>query len=245
VTLSLGALGIRGVVLDIEGTTTPIAFVYDVLFPYARERLASHLEAHVRPEQRADLVAGLADEHAEELARGDDPPDLPDTSDASLVRYLTWMMDRDRKSPALKLLQGWIWELGYADGTLKGEVYPDVPPALTRWQDDGLTVAIYSSGSVLAQQLIFGHSTLGDLTGAIDAYFDTAVGPKRAVQSYGKIAERLGLEPTTVLFVSDVVAELEAARAAGLRTALCVRRGNAAQPPSTDVIIRSFDEIRP
>jgi enolase-phosphatase E1 len=151
-------------------------------------------------------------------------------------------MDRDRKSTGLKSLQGKVWEEGYRTGALRGEVYDDVPRALSRWRGEGRRIAIYSSGSVLAQKLLFAHTRSGDLTPFIDAWFSTTTGPKREGASYARIAQALDLPPPAILFVSDVVPELDAARSAGMATALAVRSGEA--PPSGHGTIRSLDEIR-
>jgi enolase-phosphatase E1 len=151
-------------------------------------------------------------------------------------------MDRDRKSTALKSVQGRIWEEGYRSGRLQGQVYPDVPRAFARWRAQGREAAIFSSGSVLAQKLLFSRSDAGDLTPYLRAYFDTATGAKGDAESYRKIARALGREPPAVLFLSDVIAELNAARAAGLQTALCVRAG-AAPAPADHPVVRSFDEV--
>jgi enolase-phosphatase E1 len=153
-------------------------------------------------------------------------------------------MDRDQKSTALKALQGRVWQEGYRRGDLTGVVYEDVPRAFERWRGQGKRVAIFSSGSVLAQRLLFAHSGAGDLTGHLSGYYDTTTGGKRDVESYGRIAARLACPAPDVLFVSDVVAELDAARAAGMQTALCVREAGAAEPAAHPVV-RSFDEISP
>ena len=160
-----------------------------------------------------------------------------------MASYVESLMDRDRKSPGLKLLQGLIWEDGYRAGVLKGEVFADVPPALQRWRDAGVDVAIYSSGSELAQQLIFGSTADGDLTRFISRFFDTAVGAKNAPASYRRIAAELGRAPHRLLFISDVTSELDAAAAAGCAVALCVRPGNRPQPDHAYPTISSFDEI--
>jgi enolase-phosphatase E1 len=171
--------------------------------------------------------------------------DAPRWDDAdprgSAVRYAAWLMDRDRKSTALKSLQGRIWEGGFRSGALRAHVYPDVRPALQRWRGQGCRVAIFSSGSVLAQRLLFGHTREGDLTALLDAYFDTTTGPKREAESYARIAQALGVEPAAVLFVSDVAAELDAAREAGMRTALCAREA----PPGAAAhdVLTSFDAL--
>ena len=160
-----------------------------------------------------------------------------------MVAYVHWLMDRDRKSTGLKSLQGKIWEEGYRSGELKSEVYPDVPPAFEHWRRQEVELAIFSSGSVQAQRALFAHTAAGNLTRFIQAYFDTTTGPKTSPQSYERIAATLGRIPSEVLFVSDVSAELDAALAAGMRTALCVRTPGIL--PSTDVhrVIHSFDEL--
>ena len=246
-TVTLGTLGVRGVVLDIEGTTTPIAFVYQVLFPYARTHLREFLETHGPSGLVAGVAAQLREEHAADVARGDSPPPLPaDVTSGNAVDlepYVLWLMDRDRKSPGLKLLQGMIWQRGFADGTLRGELFPDVAPALERWHSDAIDVAIYSSGSVLAQRLIFGHTEAGDLTPAIREFFDATIGPKRAADSYRQIARTLDRPPAELLFLSDAHAELAAARAAGFKAMLCVRPGNPEPPRDEEAIVETFDEI--
>jgi len=247
VTYALGTLGVRGVVLDIEGTTTPISFVYDVLFPYARTHLREFLESHGATGLLAEVDRQLREEHAADIARGDAPPPLPaDVSSgnaADLEPYVLWLMDRDRKSPALKLLQGMIWQQGFADGTLRGELFPDVPAALERWRTSSIDVAIYSSGSVLAQRLIFGHTPAGDLTPRINQFFDATIGAKRSADSYRYIAAELRHDPAELLFLSDVHAELLAARAAGFQTMLCVRPGNPEPAREDEPVVQSFDEI--
>jgi enolase-phosphatase E1 len=240
--------GIRAILLDIEGTTTPIAFVHEVLFAYARSQVRKFLLEH---SSSAEVVADLAllrEEHAIDVKQNLQPPVLVDGSrDAdidSIVAYVNWLIDRDRKSTGLKSLQGKIWKQGYLEGTLKAQVFADVPPALERWRRAGLKISIFSSGSALAQKLLFAHTEAGDLTGFIGNYFDTTIGPKTDVQSYRRIAAALDVVASEVLFISDVVAELDAASGAGMQTLLCVRPGN--QPPESPVhyqIIQSFDEI--
>jgi enolase-phosphatase E1 len=237
----LAPAGTRAILLDVEGTTTPVDYVHQTLFPFARERVRAFLEAN-RDASRPD-VGLLRAEHAADLARGAAPPEWTDTA-AGVTAYVHWLMDQDRKSTGLKSLQGKIWAEGYRSGALRGEVYPDVPPALERWRQRGLRVAIFSSGSVLAQQLIFGHSTAGDLTPLLDSYFDTTVGAKRDAQSYVKIAAGLELEPAQVLFLSDTEAELDAAHAAGMRTGLCAR-GGAPPDGASHARVASFDAVLP
>lgn len=222
------------ILLDIEGTTTPIDFVFQTLFPYARRHARAYLEAHeLDPEAVADIVA-LAREYESDRREGRNPPPLPDHSIGSLEIYIHWLIDQDRKSTPLKSLQGKIWEEGYRKGELKSEMYPDVPPAFERWTAQGRTLCIYSSGSVLAQQLLFGYTTAGDLTGMLSGYFDTRVGAKQETESYRRIAADLRVEPSHILFLSDVTAELRAARTAGLQTLLVVRPGNKPQPAAEE-----------
>lgn len=240
---------ISTVLLDIEGTTTPIDFVYKTLFPYARARTEEFIARHRADEAVRAIVAELFDEHAKE--ESSDVPPLGRPSDSveeqteSVAAYLRWLIDHDRKVTPLKTLQGLIWEEGYESGELKSEVFPDVAPNLMRWRREGKAVCIYSSGSVLAQKLLFAHTEQGDLTEFIQDFFDTNVGHKTEPESYTKIAEALGRRPSDVLFISDVTAELDAARAAGLQTLLCVRPGNHPQPsPSAHDTIHTFDEAR-
>jgi enolase-phosphatase E1 len=229
------------VLLDIEGTTTPIDFVHTTLFGYARARVNAFLQQHWNePEVRAD-IAGLKAEHAGESTH---PAPSPWRDDAAAVtRYVHWLMDQDRKSTGLKSLQGKIWEEGYRSGRLRGEVYPDVPPALERWHHAGVTVAIFSSGSVQAQQSLFRHSTAGDLSRFLQGYFDTTTGPKTSPESYTRIAAALDRSPSEVLFVSDVGAELDAARKAGMRTALSVRGPESPAVAGPHPVVRSFDQL--
>lgn len=228
---------IRALLLDIEGTTTPIAFVHEVLFPYARDHVKEFLEHNAGDEEvRAD-VERLRGEQAEDVNNGEQPP-------TSIDAYVEWLIARDRKSTGLKSLQGKIWRHGYADGTLKSQVYADVAPAFARWRASGLSINIFSSGSVLAQQLLFAHTEAGDLSNFIDQYFDTNVGKKGEAQSYRKIAETLGLRPDEILFISDVVAELDAAREAGMETLLSIRPGNQSQERAESYqAIHSFEEV--
>jgi enolase-phosphatase E1 len=247
VTFNLQQRGVEVVVLDIEGTTTPIAFVYDVLFPYARAHLRQHLRDLGRDDLRK-LSERLHDEWREEPARGETPPhwsgDTDEQTIASVEAYVEWLMARDRKSPGLKTLQGQIWEGAYRAGLLKGEVFADVPPALERWHAAGFGIAIYSSGSVLAQRLLFEDTQYGDLTRFISNFFDTATGPKTAPESYGRIANTLDCRIGRLLFISDVKPEIDAARSAGCQCLLCVRPGNPPQRNENRIeIVHTFDEI--
>jgi enolase-phosphatase E1 len=217
------------VLLDIEGTTTPISFVFDILFPYARLHLANYLDQNAdSPEVLADLAA-LRQEHAVDAKEGRQPPDIQ----RGIIEYAYWLMGRNSKSTALKSLQGKIWQEGYRTRELTATVFPDVRPAMERWNADGINVSIFSSGSVLAQQLLFAHTEDGDLTEFISNYFDTEVGAKTEVRSYQQIAHALSLPEHEIHFFSDVPAELDAANDAGMKTSLCIRPGNVVQEPST------------
>ncbi len=225
---------VRGILLDIEGTTTPIAFVHEVLFSFARTHARDFLRNNQDSDDvRAD-VALLREEHASDKSNNLEPPE-------SIADYIDWLIDRDRKSTGLKSLQGKIWRQGYRDGSLKSQVFADVAPAFERWRAAGLKISIFSSGSVLAQQLLFAHTEAGDLTKFIDGYFDTNVGQKGEAESYRKIAVAMDLKPSEILFISDVVAELEAAKEAGMKTLLSIRPGNSLQ--EWPQVIRSFDEV--
>jgi enolase-phosphatase E1 len=230
---------VRAILLDIEGTTTPIAFVYDVLFPYAR----AHFREYLHGARDADLINLLKQEWRDDAVRGDAPA-FSDRSIDELAGYVEWLMDCDRKSPGLKRLQGLVWQRGYRDGELKGDVFDDVPPALERWRTRGIDVAIYSSGSVLAQHLLFGTTPFGDLTRYISNFFDTSSGAKTSSESYARIAAAVGRSTAQVLFVSDVTAEVDAARSAGCQVALSVRPGNAPQhAPEGLRVVHTFDEL--
>ena len=228
---------VRGILLDIEGTTTPIAFVHDVLFSYARDHVREFLVANGDKEEvRAD-IALLSDEHADDVNKGHNPPPL-------VADYVEWLIARDRKSTGLKSLQGKIWRQGYLDGSLKSQVFTDVAPAFERWHARGLSIFIFSSGSVLAQKLLFAHTDAGDLTRFIDDYFDTNVGKKGEAESYRRIAETMKLPAEQILFISDVIDELNAAHEAGMKVLLSIREGNAPQDNVKRCPeILSFDQI--
>jgi enolase-phosphatase E1 len=210
--------------LDVEGTVAPISLVYDQLFPYARARFREFLQEHCGDLGVINDLKLLAEENAQETgeAPGFANPDYWDQA----IPYLNWLMDRDRKSTALKSLQGRIWKGGFECDELKGTLFDDVPTALERWSS-AAHVAIYSSGSVAAQMLLFQHSSFGDLTPLIAGYFDTRTGPKTLKESYESIALAMDCRPGEVMFFSDVVRELDPAREAGCLTRLVVREGNA------------------
>jgi len=218
------------IVTDIEGTTSSIAFVHEVLFPYSRARLADYVAAHETE------LAPIFDAVRAEAGRGD-----LDTA-GCVAQLLAWH-DADRKIGPLKELQGRIWAQGFAEGVLKGHVYADAVAGLRRWHARGIRLYVYSSGSVGAQKLLFGHSDFGDLTPLFSGHFDTAVGGKKEARSYAAIAGAIGLAPEDILFLSDVAEELAAARAAGFGVLLLAREGMAHDGnfPAVD----SFDAILP
>jgi enolase-phosphatase E1 len=213
------------VVVDIEGTVTPISFVKEILFPYSRQRLSKFVTLHGRDPE----VAAALDE-ARGLAEGGDP----------VVALAKWI-EEDRKVGPLKTIQGLIWEEGYVTGVLQAPVYPDAAQALRGWHDAGVTLAVYSSGSVPAQKLLFGYSDQGDLTGLFSGWFDLATGPKLEADSYDKIAAAIG---GAGLFLSDHPGELDAAQKAGWQ-AIRLDRGkeSMAAPPSSHRTVKSFAEI--
>lgn len=244
----LSLIKARAILLDIEGTTTPIAFVHETLFPFARRHLATWLDANADSAAVREVTWLLRAEHANDRERGNTPPAWSGTNSsderASVAAYAAWLMDRDRKSPGLKLMQGLIWEDGYRAGQLRGDVFDDVPAAIRRWHEAGLIVAIYSSGSELAQRRLFESIPQGDLTPLLSGFFDTRVGAKIESSSYTEIARALRCAPGDVLFISDVVAEVAAAQQAGLQVVLSKRPGNPPQPPLAGVpSVSSFDEL--
>lgn len=224
----------RAVLVDIEGTTSPIAFVHDVLFPYSDEQL----DAYVRAHREEPAVAQAMLDAAREANEG------PDADDATVLAHLHAWIAEDRKATPLKTLQGLIWDEGFRGTGLRGHVYPDAAAGLRRWHAAGLTLYVYSSGSLAAQRTLFGNSDQGDLTPLFSGYFDTATGPKREAASYTAIARAVGLAPAEVVFLSDVDAELDAARAVGMQTVRLMRpadtrRGATTTHPSA----RNFDEL--
>ncbi|WP_336998301.1 acireductone synthase [Leclercia sp. M50] len=223
---------IRAIVTDIEGTTSDIRFVHNVLFPYARERLAAFINA----QQYAEPVNTILDNLREEIAR-------PQASTRDLIETLFTFMDDDRKSTALKALQGIIWREGYVNGDFTGHLYPDVLPSLEKWKAQGIDLYVYSSGSVAAQKLLFGYSDEGDITHLFSGYFDTHIGAKREVASYQNIAAQIGAAPSQILFLSDIHQELDAAEQAGFRTLQLIRGDE--DGASHHHQVHQFDDINP
>jgi enolase-phosphatase E1 len=205
---------IKAVLTDIEGTTSAVSFVFEVLFPFAKEHLPEYVRQHAsEPAVAAQLHAVRAESNE------------PDADVERAIEILLQWIAEDRKATPLKALQGMVWEQGYKAGQLKGHVYPDAVEALKRWHEEGYALYVYSSGSIQAQQLIFGCSEAGDLSGLFSGYFDTTSGPKRDPQSYRTITAAIGLPAEEIVFLSDIVEELDAAQAAGMPTCGLVRNG--------------------
>jgi enolase-phosphatase E1 len=240
---------IRVILLDIEGTTTPVDFVYQTLFPFASSKLESFLRERFQDPEIQSLIQDLHVQHDLDERNGLKPPGwLDNTEEAQLrssVAYGQWLIARDSKCTPLKSLQGKIWQQGFASGELRGEVFPDVPIAFERWRRQKRTICIYSSGSVLAQQLLFRTTSSGDLTSYISAFFDTSVGAKTEGESYKKIAASFSYAPQQFLFVSDVVKEIEAAQSVGMQAILCERDSRVSSSPTAGSVIRSFDGVLP
>ncbi|HEX8594908.1 MAG TPA: acireductone synthase [Pseudomonas sp.] len=205
---------IKAVLTDIEGTTSAVSFVFDVLFPFAAQHLPDFIRQHAHePAVAAQLQAVRADS------------DEPGADVERVIGIVLRWIAEDRKATPLKALQGMVWEQGYNAGQLKGHVYPDAVEALKRWHEEGYALYVYSSGSIQAQRLIFGCSEAGDLSGLFSGYFDTTSGPKRDPQSYRNITQAIGLPAEQIVFLSDIVEELDAAQAAGMLTCGLVRSG--------------------
>jgi len=232
--------------LDIEGTTTSISFVYDTLFPHARAAVSGFLREHRDdPGVRADVEL-LRAQAARDAAEG--APQIvaeagTEEACAQAAANVLWQMDRDRKTTGLKSLQGRIWEAAYQGGALKGHLYDDVPPLLSALTEVGVAVYIYSSGSVAAQQLLFAHSAFGDLTPLLGGYFDTTTGPKKVAASYEAIAEAIGVAPGRVLFLTDNLDEAHAAAQGGLQVKVSVRPGNPPLPAHRFETLTTFSAL--
>ena len=224
--------GIQWILTDIEGTTTEVSFVYDILFPYFRAHMDQWKTVDSAPMN--DVL-----EQTRLLVLEEQSINL--TSKEALFEQLRQWSIEDRKVTALKTFQGMVWEQGFKSGAIKGHMYPDVKPALQRWLDGGLKLAIFSSGSIAAQKQLFGFSTEGDLTPYFSAYFDTTTGMKRDEQTYQLIVQQLNSPANSVLFLSDIHQELEAAHAAGLRTLQLVRPGTQA---NWSWCVADFSEIQ-
>lgn len=222
---------IKAILTDIEGTTSSLSFVKDVLFPYARTHMAAFVRAHANDAE----VRRLLDEVRRMLGGADD--------EAIIGQLIRWI-DEDKKVTPLKALQGMIWATGYRQGDFRGHVYEDAVRKLKEWRAQGIKLYVFSSGSVRAQKLLFAYSDYGDLTPLFSGYFDTIVGAKREPDSYRTIAAGIGQPPGDILFLSDIKEELDAARTAGMETAWLVREGGLPPSPAHPQA-RNFDGIAP
>jgi len=224
--------GLRAVLTDIEGTTSSIAFVKDVLFPYSRKRLPAFVDAHANePEVQHWLRETAAD------------AGIAETDRSAIVATLLRWLDEDRKATPLKALQGMIWREGYETGAYRAHLYPEVAARLREWKARGLRLYVYSSGSVAAQKLFFAHSEAGDLTPLFDGYFDTEIGGKREADSYARIVSAIGVPANEVRFLSDIAAELDAARSAGLHTTQLCRPPEICPRANAHPCAADFDEV--
>lgn len=231
------------ILLDIEGTTTPIDFVFGVLFPFARDHLdAFFAQQGQQPEVQADLQQ-LRQEYEIDLTQDNETPSWQGSEPEAAIAYIQHLIAIDRKSTGLKSLQGKIWEMGYCAGKLRSRLFPDVKPAFQRWVASGKHLYIFSSGSVPAQKLLFRYTEEGDLTPFLSGYFDTRTGPKKETPSYTKIAEGIGVAPSAILFISDVTAELKAAKGARLQTLFSMRPGNRSFDAEGFAAIQTFDGV--
>lgn len=221
---------INAIITDIEGTTSSIAFVKEVLFPYAAQQFPAFLHDHWDDPSVQEQLQAAAAEAGESLGTPAQASDL----------FRRWI-EEDRKATPLKALQGMIWKAGYENGDYTAHMYPDTAPALKQWHDNGLALYVYSSGSIAAQKLFFGYSDAGDLTGLLSGYFDTTTGPKQSADSYRKIQQAIGHPANTLLFLSDIEAELDAAAEAGLHTCLLDREQAGLE--SRHPVVSDFNHI--
>jgi len=237
-------MNIQGILLDVEGTTSSISFVYDEMFPFVRRELDRFLQQEwgseavqdCLPLLATDIEAGSVDEWLGQASEVD--------KQKLVSKAVIKLMDADVKATGLKQLQGLIWKNGFHSGQLVAHLYDDVAPAIKAWSEAGIDVRIYSSGSIAAQQLFFGHTVAGDLLPMIGGHYDTTTGPKQAWKSYGKIAREFGIPAENILFISDVGEELTAALAAGMKTVLSIRPGNkSVENQDRFLCIESFDQL--
>ncbi len=224
---------IRAIVTDIEGTTSSISFVHEVLFPYAREHIAEFVRRHADEAEVAEQLRAVSAEAGREL-----------DTEGAIAQLLAWISE-DKKATPLKTLQGMIWEAGYRDGSFTGHVYDDAVAGLRRWHEAGIRLYVYSSGSVAAQQLLFGYSDAGDITPLFSGYFDTRIGHKRDAEAYRHIVAELALPAAEILFLSDIKEELDAAQEAGMQTCWLLREAEALDANAAHPQVKDFNAIEP
>lgn len=240
---------VRVVLLDVEGTTTPVDFVTKTLFPYASRKLESFLRENAGNPEVYSLMEELHGQCEMERGSGQEPPpwrgDSTEERLHSSIACGQWLIAQDSKCMPLKSLEGRIWQRGYESGELKGQVYADVPAAFKRWKQQKRIICLYSSGSALAQRLLFQSTAFGDLTPHISLYFDTRVGGKAEPDSYRRIASSFACRPEQFLFITDALREVAAACSVGMHVLRCQRDAPAAVPGSEEVVIHDFDGVFP
>ncbi len=234
--------------LDIEGTTCPVSFVSEVLFPFAKQELSDYIKQHWDKYPNNKPIQAAKKEWLDDKSPGSNQI-KQQVSKAEikeidgLIQYLRYLISIDKKSTALKDLQGKIWENGYTNGELKSQLFPETAECLRKWREQGLTLSVYSSGSIQAQKLLYKHSPAGDLEKLFSHWFDTHTGPKKSTGSYTTIAEHLNSSPNKIWFVSDNGAECDSARSAGMQTLFSLRDGNPDRDPRDHTVVQSLREV--
>ena len=234
--------------LDIEGTTCPVSFVSDVLFPFAKQELSQYIKQHwdKSPHDKPIQAAKkewLDDQSPESMQLKQQVMQGETEEKDALIQYLKHLISIDKKSTALKDLQGRIWEHGYNNGGLKSQLYPETAECLRKWREQGITLSVYSSGSIQAQKLLYRHSPAGDLEKVFSHWFDTHTGPKKSTESYRTIAKQLQSSPNKIWFVSDNGSECDSARSAGMHTLFSLRKGNPDRDPRDHTVVQSLREV--
>ena len=234
--------------LDIEGTTCPVSFVSDVLFPFAKQELSQYIKQHwdKSPHDKPIQTAKkewLDDQSPESIQLKQQVMQGGTEEIDALIQYLKHLISIDKKSTALKDLQGRIWEHGYNNGDLKSQLYPETAECLREWREQGITLSVYSSGSIQAQKLLYRHSPAGDLEKVFSHWFDTHTGPKKSTESYRTIAKQLQSSPNKIWFVSDNGSECDSARSAGMHTLFSLRKGNPDRDPRDHTVVQSLREV--
>ena len=234
--------------LDIEGTTCPVSFVSDILFPFAKQELSRYIKQHWHKSPHHKTIQAAKKEWLDDQSpnsiqiKQQSMKGETEEIDA-LIQYLKHLISIDKKSTALKDLQGKIWEYGYHNGELKSQLFPETAECLRQWHEQGLKLSVYSSGSVQAQKLLYRYSSNGDLEDLFSHWFDTHTGPKKSAVSYTTIAQRLHSPPGNIWFVSDNGAECDAARSAGMHTLFSLREGNPDRDPRDHTVVQSLREV--
>ena len=234
--------------LDIEGTTCPVSFISKILFPFAKRELSSYLIRNEHNGNQSQTIQKAKKEWAEDQSvksvQLKKQVDLQQISEMdALTQYLEHLIVIDKKSTALKDIQGEIWELGYSNGELKAELFPETVECLQQWHQQGITLSVYSSGSIHAQKLLYRYTSEGNVETLFSHWFDTHTGPKKAFQSYTTIATLINSAPENIWFISDNGEECDAARKAGMKTLFSLRDGNPDRDPRDHEVIQSLHEV--